>query len=84
MTEQQTGQQTGQTLVVIGGGRWGKGTTLAEAKRNFTRYGGALSGGYAVLTFGARSEFDGVDDMGRVHWRGEEPAERLVEARGRR
>lgn len=83
-TEQAPADAPTHTTVVIGGGVWGKGSTLDEAKRNFSRYGGSLSAGYVILTFGSRSEFAGVDEIGRVHWSGDDPAERHVKARGHR
>lgn len=70
------------TIVVIGPNYWGKGATLAEAKRNFTKFGGCLSDGYLILTFSAETEFIGVDDIGRYHWRGDVPARREVKPRG--
>lgn len=61
------------TVVVIGQWRWGKGESLGEAKRNFQKQGAKLSAGYTVLTFDQETSFEGVDQMGRVHWRGNEP-----------
>jgi hypothetical protein len=61
----------GETWGVIGACYWGRGATLAEAKKNFGNQGGQLGTGYNV--FDAETEFRGVDDMGRVHWAGNEP-----------
>lgn len=75
---------TEDTVVIIGQNYWGKGSTLAEAKKAWQRWGRKLSDGYTVLTFGDGSRFVGVDQMGRVFWEGEEPTEREVKARGGR
>lgn len=67
-------------FVVIGqrsgyGGAWGKGVTLAEAKKNFTRLGGgSLSKGYTVASF-PDGGFDGIDEIGRVHYLADKPIE---------
>src|SRR5688572_26205217 len=37
--------------VVMGHGYWGRGADLDEAKREYRRVGGRLTGGYTVLTF---------------------------------
>lgn len=57
-----------ETFVVYGQFYWGKGTTLPEAKKNFTAEGGRLSAGYTVLTFDAETKFDGADAMGRYYF----------------
>lgn len=72
------------TFVVAGGNYWGQGKTLAEAKRNFTRYGGTLSGGYVTLEFDPETEFKGVDGMGRYHWVGNAPVETEVPPRSKK
>lgn len=63
--------------VVIGGdgmyGKWGGGLNLATAKREFRNQGGKLGLGYTALFFDTDTEFLGVDQMGRVSWRGNEP-----------
>lgn len=65
----QTTTQAGETIVVIGMYYWGKGETLAEAKANFRKQGGVLSNGYTIYTFDAETEFIGVDDMARFHYK---------------
>lgn len=76
------------TVLVIGNNYWGHGQTLVEAKKNFRRFGGQLSLGYTVVEFDADQEFDGVDQMGYVHWRNadgsdREPQSREIKARKR-
>lgn len=66
------------TFIVAGGGRWGRGNDLAEAKRNFTRFGGRLTGGYEVIEFGPDTTFTGVDEIGRYYFDGPPPATREV------
>lgn len=60
-------------ILIMGHYAWGKAETLEAAKRNFTRSGGQLSRGYAIIEYGPNSEFDGVDEMGRYYWKGEKP-----------
>lgn len=60
-------------FVVIAYGYWGYGSTLAEAKANFRRYGGRLSAGYEVFAFDDRTVFVGVDNFGSVHYLGDTP-----------
>lgn len=48
---------------------WGTGDDLAQAKRNFTKYGGALREGYTVYTFNPGLEFTGISGMGSIQWR---------------
>lgn len=56
------------------GGRWGKGATLEEALKNARREGGNPGKyGYSVAMFGPGSEFDKIDGMGYVYWKGEKP-----------
>jgi len=69
----------GRTAVIVaGGGRWGRGVDLAQAKRNFTRFGGRLSGGYEIIEFGEETTFTGVDDLGRYYFDGPPPSRREV------
>jgi hypothetical protein len=71
-----------ETFVVIGSGQWGSGPTLDAAKRAWRGQGpGRLRDGYAVLTLDAGTSLQGVDEAGRVHWRGNRPAYREVPAR---
>jgi hypothetical protein len=74
-------EPTGETVVIIGGGYWAKGTDLPDAKKNFRKYGGSLSRGYGIVTFDAETEFHGVDDFGRYHWKGNKPTIREVKPR---
>jgi hypothetical protein len=62
---------TTSTFVVLGNGRFGTDATLAQAKRNFTRYGGKLSDGYAIVELPQGISFDGIDGFGRVHYSGD-------------
>lgn len=59
--------------VIIGQNRWGSGVDLKAAKAQFTRQGAKLTKGYTVCAFDKDSSFEGVDQMGRVHWIGNEP-----------
>lgn len=71
---------TGRTAVIVaGGGRWGRGADLAQAKKNFTRFGGRLSGGYEIIEFGPDTTFTGVDEMGRYYFEGPSPTTREVQ-----
>lgn len=70
------------SYVVMGNHYWGKGDTLDAAKARFRREGGRLSNGYLVIEFGEGSEFVGVDQLGRYHWKGNEPATTYVKPRG--
>ena len=67
--------------VVMGGGHWGRGADLDEAKREFRRAGGRLSGGYAVLVFEPDTLFLGIDGMGSYQWLGNPPVVEQVEGR---
>jgi hypothetical protein len=78
--DQPTSHKTGQTLI-MGGFRWGVGDDLATAKKNFRRFGGRLSGGYAVIVFDAEASFEGVDQMGRYHYIGKAPTVTEVQPR---
>lgn len=71
-------------VVVIGNHYWGSGETLAAAKAEFRRQGGKLSNGYAEVVFGDGSEFQGVDQMGRVSWTGPHPTVTQHKPRGRK
>lgn len=59
------------TFVAIGQHYWGSGSTEAEAKQVFRRQSSAvrLGYGYTVIEFPPGIEFEGVDQMGSVHWR---------------
>lgn len=58
----------------MGYGKWGKGSTRAEARKNAKYFGGdPTRRGMTVLTFDDETEFLGVDQMGSVHWKGNEP-----------
>jgi hypothetical protein len=61
------------TFVVMSPHYWGKGETLAEAKRNLRKQGGSSKGHHLILEFGEDSEFAGVDELGRYHWDGKPP-----------
>jgi hypothetical protein len=76
---------TPETFVILGSMQWGYGPTLDAAKRRWRTQGrGKLSDGYGVYTFGEGSTFEGVDNLGRVHWSGERPAFTEVPARTRK
>ena len=59
------------TFVAIGQHYWGSGPTEAEAKKVFRQQssGVRLGYGYTVIEFPPGVEFEGVDQMGYVHWR---------------
>lgn len=67
--------------VVIGYQYWGAAKDLVTAKRRFRQQGGLLTRGYMIITLNDTTEFHGVDQMGRVHWRGDEPTTRTVKPR---
>lgn len=67
--------------VVIGGGSWGRGADLDEAKRNFRGAGGRLSDGYSIVRFEPNTLFLGVTGMGGYQWLGDEPEVEHVEGR---
>lgn len=71
------------SVLIIGQFVYGHGETLAEAKKNFTKFGGRLSLGYSIVEFGENQQFEGVDGFGRYHWKGEAepPPVREVTAR---
>ncbi len=56
------------SILVIGQNRWGHGDTLAQAKKAFRAQGARLSDGYTVVEFADGQAFQGVDQLGRVHW----------------
>jgi len=60
--------EAARTFVIVGQNRWGQGTSLGEAKKEFRRQGATLSGGYTIFTFDADTSFEGVDVFGRVHY----------------
>lgn len=70
-----------ETYVLYGQNRWGRGATVAEAKKRFRNQGGVLSDGYVVLTFDAATKFGGFDEAGRFHYRGNQPTEQFVSAK---
>lgn len=76
-----TPARTGQFLI-MGGNRWGAGDTVEVAKKNFRIQGGKLTGGYALITFDAQTEFHGVDQFGRYHFKGNSPT--VTEVKGRK
>jgi len=57
-------------VVIRGGHTWAYGPNVASAKAKFTRFGGWLSHGYTITTIGEATEFDGVDNFGRIHYFG--------------
>lgn len=61
------------THLIIGQMCWGSGTSFEEAKANFKKGGGNLRKPHGLYTFGASSTCVGVDDMGGVHWDGDDP-----------
>lgn len=56
------------SVLVIGNNFWGHGADLAQAKKTFTNHGGRLSLGYTIVEFSDGLKFNGVDQMGGVHW----------------
>ena len=72
-------------FLVIGMNYWGTGHDLAEAKREYKKAGGKLSNGYAIVEFPPELTFDGVDQIGQVHWLGEgQPKVTQVKPRGKK
>ena len=59
------------SVLVIGQHYWGHGKDVAEAKKIFKQQGGVLSNGYAIVDFGDDLEFEGVNPIGYVLWKGE-------------
>lgn len=80
---------SGTDVVIFGvgsggfSGVYGRGADLTEAKRNFRKYGGALSKGYTVAEFGPGSALAGVGGGG-YRWVGQPPTLTEVAARGKR
>jgi hypothetical protein len=66
-------KEADDTWLVIGWGRWGKGSSLDEAKQNFRQQGGRLMDKPTILRFGEGSIFGGVDNMGNYYYYGEPP-----------
>lgn len=66
-------------FVVIGQGRWGFGENLIRAKKYFTVNGGNLKVAHSIVHFDDATEFKGVDQMGRIHYEGNEPTSVDVE-----
>jgi len=61
------------TWLVYGPGVFGTGHTLTEAKDRYKRHGGRPGDRPQVYHFGEGSIFAGVDEVGRIHWYGDEP-----------
>jgi hypothetical protein len=60
------------TYVVLASNGWGKGATVAEAAKVAAKHGTSKkSGSRVVLEFPDEVEVVGVDEMGRVHWKGD-------------
>lgn len=55
--------------VVVGAGYYGVSNTVEAAKANFRKFGGRLKHGYIVFEFDDQTEFTGIDDFGRVHYK---------------
>lgn len=70
-----------KTYVIVGGGYWGKGNTVAEAKKQFRYQGGKLTGGYGIYTFDEQTVFHGIDSFGRYEYTGNAPALEVVKGR---
>lgn len=62
-----------ETYLIVGPGYWGEGDTLDEAKLNFRRAGGKLSGKYVLYHFGERSMYGGFTMGGSYTYVGEQP-----------
>jgi len=56
------------TFLVMGQNRWGRGSSVSEAKHNFRQQGARLGYGYVLVEFPPPLEFTGVDQMGYYHW----------------
>ena len=59
----------GPTFLVAGNHYYGTGPDLTTAKANFRKYGGTLSDGYTIVEFDSETEFVGMDDLGRYHYK---------------
>lgn len=68
MTNDKLNGATGATLI-MGQWRYGAGLTLDEAKKNFKAQGGKLTEGLTLIEFTAETEYHGVDQMGRFHYK---------------
>jgi hypothetical protein len=70
-------------FVVVGGtgtyGAWGSGDTKALALAEFRRQRGSVRLGYTLIEFTEDTKFEGMDQMGRVHWNGPEPTMTVIE-----
>jgi hypothetical protein len=60
-------------FLIMGQFRYGAGLTLEEAKKNFTAHGGKLRKGLTLIKFDSDTEYLGVDQMGRYHYKGNPP-----------
>jgi hypothetical protein len=68
MTNQNLNGATG-VFLIMGQWRYGAGHTLEEAKKNFTSQGGGLTKGLTLIEFDDRTEYHGVDQMGRFEYK---------------
>lgn len=60
------------TYVALGGNGWGKGDSIASAKREARKHAVSFSGKpitFTVVEVPAPLEVTSVDDMGRLHWK---------------
>lgn len=85
----ETTTKTGAVIIVgrdesIGYGKWGKGETVEQARRNFRRMGGSTRHGYTILEFAEADQFKGIDSFGGVQYTGENPQVTEVPARKKR
>ena len=62
-----------ETYLIVGPGYWGEGDTREEAKLNFRKAGGKLSGKYVLYYFGERSMYGGFTMAGSYEYVGEPP-----------
>lgn len=82
----ETTTKTGVVVIVgrdenIGYGKWGKGETVEQARRNFRKMGGSARHGYTILEFAEADQFKGIDAFGDVLYTGDEPQVTEVPAR---
>lgn len=68
MTNKHLDGATG-VFLIMGQWRYGAGLTLEEAKKNFTAQGGGLTKGLTLIEFDEHTEYHGVDQMGRFHFK---------------
>ncbi len=68
MANEDLGGATG-VFLIMGQWRYGAGKTLEQAKKNFTAQGGALTKGLTLIEFDDRTEYHGVDQMGRFEYK---------------